>query len=215
MPSEGTEQRDKRDRREEVKARLRGAMLELATERAFVDLRVDDIATAAGLSRSAFYFYYPDKRALLIDSATRITDEALAHASEWWTGDRNALELIEESLGWNADLWVEHGDLLRLTIEVSFYDPEVNRYWWGVLQGFMDLIVRRVEEDQKRGIVPGFVDAEPLSEVLVLAAQSVFYGRLSTGERTRDEVVAALTPVFARALYPTAEGGGGTGGSAT
>jgi hypothetical protein len=39
-------------------------MGELAEEGSFRDLTVDGIARRAGLSRSAFYFYFPDKQDL-------------------------------------------------------------------------------------------------------------------------------------------------------
>lgn len=194
----------KQQRREHVKARLREAMGELAPQRCFVDLKVDEVAAAAGLSCSAFYFYYPDMKALLIDSASRVSEELLQRAAIWWQGEGDPRELIETALRGNAEIWVEQRDVLRLTIEVSHYDPEVYRFWWAVLSRFMDEIVARVERDRELGLVADEVDSAACAEVLVLATWSVIYGRLWTGQRTIEETVGALTPIFVRALYPSA-----------
>ena len=43
----------------------------LAGGRSYADLKIEEIATAAGISRTAFYFYFHDKRELLM----RLTEE--------------------------------------------------------------------------------------------------------------------------------------------
>ncbi|MBA2430220.1 MAG: helix-turn-helix transcriptional regulator, partial [Thermoleophilaceae bacterium] len=54
-----------RRRHDEVRDGVRRATLELVEDASFKDLTVDEIARAAGISRSAFYFYFRDKHDLL------------------------------------------------------------------------------------------------------------------------------------------------------
>ena len=52
----------RRRSRQEVEADVRAALLRLLDEgKPFKDLTVDELARAAGLSRTAFYFYFPGK----------------------------------------------------------------------------------------------------------------------------------------------------------
>ncbi len=57
----------RRRSREEVEADVRAALLHLLAEgKPFKDLTVDELARAAGLSRTAFYFYFPGKSQVLM-----------------------------------------------------------------------------------------------------------------------------------------------------
>lgn len=50
---------------------LMAAALELFVEKGFSATRLDDIATAASVSKATIYLYFPDKRALLLSSLQR------------------------------------------------------------------------------------------------------------------------------------------------
>src|SRR5690606_18253341 len=51
---------------------LRQAMIELLVEKPYGDIRVQDIAQRAGISRSSFYVYFRDKDDLLISGFEEI-----------------------------------------------------------------------------------------------------------------------------------------------
>src|ERR1700712_2931339 len=78
----GGESTSKKDRRRgEVKARLRRSLHGLAADRSFLEVRVSDITSGAGLSRSAFYFYYEDKRDVLIESIREVAETIFDRAN--------------------------------------------------------------------------------------------------------------------------------------
>src|ERR687894_999984 len=71
----------------------------------FADLGIEKIATRAGISRTAFYFYFRDKRELLVRLTEEVNAQLLEAASTWWSGEsdlRTALSAI-------AELYREHG----------------------------------------------------------------------------------------------------------
>lgn len=49
---------------ERTRARILAAAEQLFAERGFSDTRLDDVAAAAGLTRAALFYHFPDKRAL-------------------------------------------------------------------------------------------------------------------------------------------------------
>src|SRR5215218_9651793 len=54
---------------------------------AYADLGVERIARRAGISRTAFYFYFKDKRDLLVRLTEGIGDELYLAAQGWWNSD--------------------------------------------------------------------------------------------------------------------------------
>src|SRR3712207_1546683 len=110
------------EKRAAIEASVLRATEELLTEGAsFAELGVERIATRAGISRTAFYFYFRDKRDLLVRLTTDVNAQLLGAAETWWTGEGE----IREALEGVAALYAEHGALLRAVVEVSTYDEEV------------------------------------------------------------------------------------------
>ena len=60
----------------------------------YADLNIERIATRAGISRTAFYFYFADKRELLMRLSEDVTDELYAQADIWYSGSGDPEEEI-------------------------------------------------------------------------------------------------------------------------
>src|ERR1700733_460250 len=54
----------------------------LLEERSLSEISVDDLARGAGISRSAFYFYFPSKDAVVLTLVDRMVSEAAAARDE-------------------------------------------------------------------------------------------------------------------------------------
>ena len=74
-PRAAATRKGRRDRREQARADVLRSALELAEQAPFRDLTIDEIARAAGLSRSAFYTHFRDKHDLLLAAVTDVADE--------------------------------------------------------------------------------------------------------------------------------------------
>jgi AcrR family transcriptional regulator len=157
-----------------------------ATERlliegsSYADLNVEKIATAAGISRTAFYFYFRDKRELLMRLTAAVNDQLYAEADTWFTGDAAPAEAMSRI----AALYEEHAPLLRAIVEVSTYDEEVATFWRA-------LIGRFVEATEKR------VGSRATAFALVWMTERTFYQQLVQG-RPLDpgELVDALAGIW-------------------
>src|SRR4051794_12593958 len=106
------------------RAQVQAAVLQateslLAEGSSFAELNVERIATAAGISRTAFYFYFADKRDLLMRLATDVNEQLYAQADIWFSGAGDPEADIREALTRIAELYEEHGALLRAIVEVS------------------------------------------------------------------------------------------------
>ncbi len=188
------------DKRAAIEASVLAATEALLEEGAtFAELNIERIATRAGISRTAFYFYFRDKRELLVRLTGEVNGELMAAADTWWSGDsdpRAALQLI-------ADIYAAHGRLLRAVVEVATYDEDVARYWRALVGRFVDATRERIEAEQAAGhAAPG--PAHATSFALYWMAERSFYEqRLQYVPVAPAELVEALATIFERAIYGT------------
>lgn len=204
MVSGAEAQTKKRQRRGGVEQRLRDAIQELAATSTFQDLRVEEIASAAGLSRSAFYFYYPGKLELLVDAARHVLEEVYEQADRWYSGpdESDSKALIVEVLVDSAATWGRHAHLLRMASEVASYDEEIGSFWRALRIRFFEGVAGRVSRDQEAGLASTDVDPESCAEILILATESYFLRNIAHEGGAPEAAAAALAPVWIRTLYP-------------
>ena len=178
------------------------ALLETAGDRSFAELRIEEIAAAAGLSRSAFYFYYSGKSELLRDATERVAKELYADANRWYSGEGESVEMIREVLAANASSWRRHADLLRMTVEAAGYDPEIEIFWRGLVAQFVAGVAARVRSDQEVGLAAPEIDPDRAAEVLVYATETYLHRHVACDGVSPPQAVEALAPVWIRTLYP-------------
>lgn len=174
----------------------------LAAGGSFQELKIERIATAAGISRTAFYFYFKDKRELLMRLAEDISGELYGHADAWFSGDDGAPEdQIAEALKSIAALYFAHGPLLRAIVEVSTYDEEIAVFWRALLQRFADATTFRIEKEQEAARAPA-MPAAATAFALVWMTERTFYQQLVQGAPVESvELVAALNGIWLRSVY--------------
>lgn len=190
-------------RREEARAVVLRSALELAENAQFSDLTVDEIARAAGISRSAFYLHFHDKHDLLLDAIEEVADDLHAIADRWWHGEAAAgAELVRTAMAGVVSVWAEHAGLLRVVIEVSGYAEEVREKWFGIVQRFIDATAEHLRAEQRKGLVPDRLDPTASAEALVWGVERCCYIYLSRADRSPEELVEQLTAVWVAALYP-------------
>ena len=181
------------EKRAAIEASVLRATEELLEEGAsFAELGIERIATRAGISRTAFYFYFRDKRELLVRLTEEVNAELVAAASTWWSGEgdlRTALSAI-------ASLYGEHGALLRAVVEVSTYDEEVARFWRALVGRFADPTRERIEAE---GGEPALAHATAFA--LVWMVERAFYQQLVQREPVDTaELVDAMATIFERTV---------------
>ena len=168
----------------------------------YADLNIERIATRAGISRTAFYFYFADKRELLMRLTEDVTDQLYAQGDIWYSGSGDDPEAeIREAMVNIAGLYEEHGTLLRAIVEVTTYDDEVAAFWRTLLNRFVEATRARIAAEVGTGksSVP---DPAATSFALCWMAERVLYQRLVQGAPiTREDLVDALVRIFMRTIY--------------
>jgi AcrR family transcriptional regulator len=190
------------EKRAAIEAAVLRATEELLGEGAsFAELNIERIATRAGISRTAFYFYFRDKRELLMRLTADVTQELYDAAEAWWSGDGEPEPAIRGALGGIAELFREHGALLRAIVEVSTYDEEIATFWRGLVGRFVDATRARIEAEQQRGAaLPGSPAATAFALVW-MSERTLYQGMVQEQALETRELVDALASVWTRAVY--------------
>jgi TetR/AcrR family transcriptional regulator, ethionamide resistance regulator len=167
----------------------------------YADLNIEKIATRAGISRTAFYFYFADKRELLMRLAEEVTDELFAEADIWFSGLGDPREEIRDALINVARVYERHGTMLRAIIEVSTYDDEVGAFWRGIVTRFTGAAQRRIQSEVETGA--STVD-DPAATAFALCwmIERVFYLELvQTGQVPKEDLVEAVVHIWMCTIY--------------
>jgi TetR/AcrR family transcriptional regulator, ethionamide resistance regulator len=167
----------------------------------YADLNIERIARRAGISRTAFYFYFRDKRELLMRLTEQVNDELYAQADIWWSGSGDPGDEMREALSNIAELYREHGVVLKAIVEVSAYDEEVARLWRTLMGRFVAATQRRIEAEQQVGKAAP-AHAEATAFALCWMTERTFYQQLVQElSMPVEDVVEALCGIWVRAVY--------------
>jgi AcrR family transcriptional regulator len=171
----------------------------LLAERPLASIGIDELAAAAGISRSTFYFYFASRDALLRTLAERITDE-LYRSSEAWLrrSDEPPEAAIRRTLQANLALWRAHGPVLRATWHARAGDPELKRLWDAVSRRFVDATAAQIERERATPPPP---DSRALAAVLIGMNHNAFHEASTRSPRGDRELVDTLTAVWLRTVY--------------
>jgi TetR/AcrR family transcriptional regulator, ethionamide resistance regulator len=194
------------DAQTEKRAAVEAAVLEateglLADGRPFADLRIEEIATRAGISRTAFYFYFRDKRELLMRLTEDVAEILYAEADAWWSGDGDGRAALDRALRSVIGHYREHHVLLRAVVEASAYDEVVAGFWRALMGRFVAASRRRIEEE-RTAAGPGPASADAVAFSLTWMTERTCYQRLVQGASLDDEAfLAGLVHVWTAAVY--------------
>jgi TetR/AcrR family transcriptional regulator, ethionamide resistance regulator len=186
-------------KRAQVQAAVLAATERLLAEGAsYAELNVERIAKAAGISRTAFYFYFRDKRDLLMRLAADVTEQLYAQADIWFSGDGDPEREIREALTRIAELYDEHGVLIRAIVEVSTYEEDIATFWRGLVGQFVDATARRIAAEQQDG-----PPAHAMAFALTWMVERTYYQQQVRDEPLpAAELVDAIAAIYLRTVYP-------------
>jgi AcrR family transcriptional regulator len=181
---------------------LRATEQLLAEGASWSDLGIERIATTAGISRTAFYFYFRDKRELLIRLTEDVSELLYLEADRWFSGvGDDAEQDVREALNNIGALYEEHSALLRIIVEVSTYDDEVATFWRGLIGRFAEATRMRIEAEQQAGRAPHFPAAPTAFALSWMVERTLYQLMQQEAPFSRAEAVEALVRIWVRTVY--------------
>lgn len=123
------------DRRRRI---LRGLEHQLQRH-SLADVSISAVTRQAGLGRSAFYFYFPNKNAAVAELLVDVYDELVVLATNLLEGHGEPQESLREALGHTVSVWRRHARLLAAMLDACAADAEVATVWRGWITRFEDV----------------------------------------------------------------------------
>jgi len=166
----------------------------------YAELNVERIAREAGISRTAFYFYFRDKRELLMRATEEVAARLEAEAERWLQGAGGPEEL-RPALARIATIYREHGPGLRAVVETSAYDDSVAIFWRGLIGRFVARTTARIEAEQAAGRASAAIPAAGTAFALCWMTERTCYESLVQGGAVDAVLPDALAAVWIGTVY--------------
>jgi len=141
-----------RRRRASVEQVILDATEALLADRAFRDLSIEEVMTRAGLTRTAFYRYFPDLEAVLIRHLMSAQAELGRAADLWLSLDADPRGGLLPAATALAEVFRRHGRLLLALSDASAGSPDIEATWHAVVQAFVAPVQERIEGLCRQGL---------------------------------------------------------------
>jgi len=190
----------KGDRRESA---LLDALEELLSERSIANVSIDQIAGRAGVSRTAFYFYFPSKEVAVIALVERVVAAIWQDPDTWLTGNGDPRAELDRAIGELTRGWTEHRAVLNAMVEAAAYTGEMWRLWREQMDGFIAGAADRIARDAARGLTREGLDGAGVAAALCWMNERYCYAMLGDADSALppDEVRRVLVDVWMRTIY--------------
>jgi TetR/AcrR family transcriptional regulator, ethionamide resistance regulator len=179
----------------------------LLEERSLSEISVDDLARGAGISRSAFYFYFPSKDAVVLTLVDRMVAKAASARDE--VSER--LQMTDPIAAWRESLRIfyatfgAHRAVIRAASELSTTNAEARIAHSQILEGWVADVTERIEAERERGAAPQGAPARDLAVALVQMNERVLSAIFidETPAVLEDNVLETLDHIWLTAVYGT------------
>ncbi len=163
-------------------------------------INIAEISRRAGVTRSAFYFYFENKAAAVAALMGQVyddTSEAAAHLSAAGTPQ----ERIEATIRGVFASWDKHEHLCRATLEARATSTAVRELWDADRESFVPVVAAMIDEERAAGRAPGGVPATTLATVLLELNDRMLERIAVGGPLGREELVEGVVTVWLRTIY--------------
>jgi TetR/AcrR family transcriptional regulator, ethionamide resistance regulator len=185
--------------RNEAEREILDAAAALLAEAPFEDLTVSGVMARTTLSRKSFYVYFADRYDLLTRMVQPLRARGDAVMGRWSVGapgDRG-----RPTIRGIAELYAEHGLVLRALADAARRHPEARRVWREFTEPVIALIAARLREDP--AVAP--VDVDATVRVLVGMNLAAFFDQLVGQDPSPEQIdalVDTLNTVWRRTFWP-------------
>jgi len=178
----------------------RSALLEsldhyLREEGSLDSINIADISRRAGVTRSAFYFYFENKASAVAALMEEMYDESFA-AAEALRADGSPAENIEAMVRALFSTWDKHEHLFRASLDARATSATVRELWDSDRESFVPVVASLIEAER-----PGTTNAAALASVLLELNDRMLERLALGGPLEREELVGAVVTIWLHTIY--------------
>jgi AcrR family transcriptional regulator len=182
-----------------ILAAARQALVEEPYDR----LTMDGIARRAHLSRTAVYFYFPNKRAVVDRLIQQAFSDMYVASSPYLDGDGEPRLQLRLGLARMVSCVNSHGPVLLLAAHLSGREDRLPTEWEPYIRRFIVSAERRIRRDQERGIAPADISPRISAQALCAMVERHITIEVIGGGVDVTETIRVLAELWYRAVYCT------------
>jgi len=167
-------------------------------------LTMDAIAKRAFVSRTAVYFYFSSKRAVVDRLIQRAFAEMYAAAGAYLEGEGEPRLELRLALARVTTVINREADLLLLAAALAGETDHLPPEWEPHIRRFVVAAERRIARDQRRGIAPAIVPPRIAAQALCAMVERHLALDVVRRDGSHDESVRVLAELWYRAVYSPA-----------
>jgi AcrR family transcriptional regulator len=176
-------------------------------DKSISQVTIDELAGAAGIARSGFYFYFESKQVLLAALVDQRLAESDLEMAEWLASDGLDRDALRRGLAAGLARWKVDGRWLREAFITPDPGPEVMHVRDRLVDEGCTMFSTRIERDARAGrTVPGLPD---LVAKMAVHLRSITFADVyaNPGSYDEDELLDTLTDAILRLVYGATPGG--------
>jgi len=163
-------------------------------------INIADISRRAGVTRSAFYFYFENKASAVAALMEEMYDESFA-AAEALRGSGTPAENIEAMVRALFSTWDKHEHLFRASLDARASSATVRELWDSDRESFVPVVASMIEAERASGAAPDGVDASALASVLLELNDRMLERLALGGPLDREQLVEAVVAIWLHTIY--------------
>lgn len=174
-------------------------------ESSFESINIADISRRAGVTRSAFYFYFENKAAAVAALTEQMYDDAFV-ATDLLTNDgespQHRMRAMTDAL---FETWERHRYLFQAMLEARASSTAVREMWDSDRESFVPRVAAMIEAERRAGHAPDGPDATVLATMLLELNDRLLERLTIGGSLSREQLKDGAVAVWLRTIYGIAD----------
>ena len=179
------------------------AAREMLAEEPYDALTVDAIARRCYVSRTAVYFYFPNKRAVIDRLIQQAFADMLTAARPYLDGGTQPRRELRQSLGRVSAVVNRDASILLLAAQLSGREDGLPAEWQPYIHRLVVAVERRIRRDQERGVAPSDIPPGIAAQALCSMVERHVILEVVRQGHSVTESVRVLSEQWYRAVYLT------------
>lgn len=181
------------------------AASEALEEVPFDRLTMDGIARRAFVSRTAVYFYFDNKRAVVDRLIQRTFSDMFAAAAPYFEGADEPRRELRTALARVVAVVNRDAHVLLLAAHLSGVEDRLPPEWEPYVMRFVEATARRIARDQRRGVAGADFPPKLAAQALLAMVEAHVSREIIRGGGDVNESIRMLAELWWRAVYSRPE----------
>ncbi|XRQ12317.1 TetR/AcrR family transcriptional regulator [Actinomadura welshii] len=189
------------NRGDQRRSALLQALDDLLREQTLDQINVAEISRRAGVTRSAFYFYFESKSTAVLALMTDLYDAASDATDLLVKAEGDPRERIRQVLDSLFDSVDASPHTYRALLEARAANPQVQEAWDAGRAEFAGMVAEMIQRERAAGHATDGPDAAGLAAVLLDLNDHALERHALGGGPPREQHVDALTHIWVTSIY--------------